>query len=637
MIDCLIIGFNDSNFKDYVDMVKAMGRNSGAYKDLNLSFIEYNNRPYRAMDILNHFYFQNRRGTYKPFHNADFLWPVIIYLGTYLSKKGFSFDYINLFNLEKDRLRKKLIKNDILSIAITTTLYVSPHPILEIISFIRKYNDKVKIIIGGPYILTQAEMADTTKIQQLFGYIKADFYVISPEGEHALVNILKALKNASNPDRIENIAYLKGDKYLLTSSSTEANSLEENMADYSLFPKDDINKFVSLRTAKSCPFSCAFCGFSKRAGKYRYLTVDFVEKELNAIRNIGSVTTLTFLDDTFNVPSDRFKAILKMMIKNQYEFKWNSFYRCDHGDEETISLMKEAGCEGVFLGIESGSNAMLKKMNKTARRKDYEKAIPTFKEAEIITHANLVVGFPGETHETVAETIALLDETRPDFFRAQLWYCDPITPVWNKRKELGINGSAFNWSHNTMNFQTASDLIDEMFLSVNNPLWLPQNGFELWSIFYLQRKGMALDRIKMFIESFNAAIKEKLLYPDKKGIDSNICKKLRQSCQFDSQVNPGRKESEVFSNDGGIASPSMVIFDRNMITARDYWIAKLSREIETSNLKLDYPRPENYLKKTESVFFECNRPAAPEIDRINRRKRISSLCRSDGDLENLSL
>ena len=93
-----------------------------------------------------------------------------------------------------------------------------------------------------------------------------------------------------------------------------------------------------------------------------------MEQELNAIREIGTVTTLTFIDDMFNVPKARFKEMLRMMIDNQYGFKWNCFYRSDHGDEEAIELMGKAGCEGVFLGVESGSDAMLEKMNKTARR-----------------------------------------------------------------------------------------------------------------------------------------------------------------------------------------------------------------------------------------------------------------------------
>lgn len=533
MTDCLLIGFNDSNFESYVKIVSSMGTDSGAYRDLNLSFIEFNNRPYRALDMLTYLYPENRDKVNKPFHNQNFLSPTILYLGSYLSKRGFTFDYINLFQLEKEKLKDKLINDPILTIAITTTFYVSINPILEIISFIKEYNNKAKIIIGGPFIDNQVTSMDRESVQGMFKYIDADFYVISPEGEFALSNILQTLKeNSNNFNNIDNIAYIMDDGYCFTERSIEANSLEENQIDYNLFPQHEIGEFLSVRTAKSCPFACAYCGFPKRAGKYIYLSPERVEAELNAIRDIGQITTLTFLDDTFNVPRGRLKSILKMIIKNGYHFKWNCYFRADHSDDEMIELMKEAGCEGVFLGVESGSDLILKKMNKKARRKDYLQAIPKFKEVGITTHANLLVGFPGETDDTVHETVELIEETGPDFFRAQLWYCDPVTPIWQKKEEYGINGYAFNWSHNTMDYKTACDLIDEKFFFIKNSTWLPQSGFEFWSAFYLQRKGMTMDGIKGFVRTFNKIVEEQLINPDKKDVEPHMLELLRQYCDF---------------------------------------------------------------------------------------------------------
>ena len=530
--DCLIIGFNDSEFASYIDMVRSMGTDSGAYRDLNLAFINYNNKPYRSMDILNHFYYEDKAGPRQLFHNADFLWPVVTYLGSYLSRHGFTFDYVNLFHLEQDKLREKLLNDDILTIAVTTTLYVSPHPILEIISFIRRYNQTAKILVGGPYMLNQTKMYDSAGLQRQLKYLGADIYVVSNEGESALVNILSALKQGSSLDQVDNLAYKKGNEYVVTATSTESNPLEENMIDYSLFPREDLNEFVTLRTAKSCPFSCSFCGFPQRAGKYKYLSVALVEQELNAIREIETVSTLTFIDDTFNVPRDRFRDMLKMMIRNNYGFKWNSFYRSDHGDAETIELMAKAGCEGVFLGIESGSDTQLERMNKTSRRHNYMTAIPQMRDVGISTHANVIVGFPGETYETYQDTVSLIEEAKPNTFRAQLWYADPVTPIWQKKDQYGVKGSAFSWTHNTMDYQTACDWVDKMFISTRGSTWLPQNGFEQWSTFYLQRKGMSFQQILEFLKSFNAVIKHQLTNAEQP-IPPSLRENLRRSCQFD--------------------------------------------------------------------------------------------------------
>ena len=543
--DCLLIGFNDWDFEAYVEMVKSMGTGSGAYKDLSLAFIQYEAKPWRSMDILNRYYHDGAR-VHKPFHNADFLWPVITYLSSYLSARGFSFDYVNLFHLEKEKLKEKLIKNDILTIAITTTLYVSPHPILDIVSFIRQYNTTARIIVGGPYISNQKN-EDFITTQRLYKYLDADIYVTCQEGEFALANTIAALKENTSLDAVSNIAYKKGNRYVVTSRSIESNPLEENMVDYALFEKEEIGEFVTLRTAKSCPFSCAFCGFPARAGKYKYLDVGLVEQELNAIRERDTVTTLTFIDDTFNVPKARFKEMLRMMIKNQYGFKWNCFYRSDHGDEEAIELMGEAGCEGVFLGVESGSDAMLEKMNKTARRKDYRAAIPLLRDAGISTYASLIIGFPGETYETVQETIDFIEESQPDFFRAQLWYCDPLTPIWEEREKYSIKGSGFRWSHRTMDSDTACDLIDRIFLCAEKSVWLPQFGFEQWSTFYLQRKGMPMHKIRAFLKCFNAAIKERLIYSERKEIDPALFDCLKASCKFDQPDEPDMSCIEIFS------------------------------------------------------------------------------------------
>lgn len=87
MTDCLIIGYSAMNFESYVNMLKSMGTNTGNCRDLRLHYIEHEGRPYRSMDILNHIIQEKDPDSeYKPLHNADFVWPVILYLGSYLAK-----------------------------------------------------------------------------------------------------------------------------------------------------------------------------------------------------------------------------------------------------------------------------------------------------------------------------------------------------------------------------------------------------------------------------------------------------------------------------------------------------------------------------------------------------------------------
>ena len=197
----------------------------------------------------------------RRWHNADVPWIVILYLSTYLRKRGFTVDYINLFQLQKDELKEKLRNNEYLTTVITTTIYNFDTPIIEAVNFVREHNPKTKIIVGGPYIAKRSETMEAADLQAMFTYIGSDFYVRSREGEQALVKILRALKNGGNFAAIPNIAFKNGNGFVLTPSQPELNPLYENLIEYNFFPKEQIGNYVNVRITKGCPFACAFCSF----------------------------------------------------------------------------------------------------------------------------------------------------------------------------------------------------------------------------------------------------------------------------------------------------------------------------------------------------------------------------------------
>lgn len=518
--DCLLIGFNDTDFPEFVEMIRGMGEDTGTFRDLNLAFADIDGSPYRCMDLLNRLLEEAGLAAEDPYENCDFVWPVILYLGSYLHKRGFSFDYVNLFHREKESLAAKLATTTYRAIAITTTVYVSPHPIVEIIQFLRSAGVDAPVVVGGPYISNQQKVMPQDDLAMLFSLLGGDIYVISSEGEATLEKVLTRLRAGQGLNDIPNLAVRSGEsEFTFHPLETEKNELADEPVNYRLFGGAEIGEFVSLRTAKSCPFACSFCGFPQRAGKYTYVGLDAVAGELDAIAELGTVSMLTFLDDTFNVPKSRFKDILRLMIERKYGFRWNSFYRSDHGDAETIELMAESGCEGVFLGIESGSDTMLKLMNKSSRRADYAFALQKFREVGITTYGSFIVGFPGETQVTVNETIELIETHAPTFYRAQLYYLDPATPVWRDREKLGISGGGFEWEHPTMTNREASDIIERMFREIKNSTWAPQHGFEDWSIYYLQRRGFSIDEVVSFVAGFNRLVKMKF-EPDRSGAAS---------------------------------------------------------------------------------------------------------------------
>jgi len=531
-IDCLLIGHNEMNFSDYERDIRKMGTHSGAYRDLNLNFILYDNQPYTASEIFNLFYCSNNHGkdTGKPVRVTEVFSAAISYLGTYLSRRGFVFDYVNAFQVEKEALKQKLTQENILTIAIITTLYVSPLPIIEIIDFIKQNNRTAKIVIGGPFVSTRFQVLNKEALKFLLeSTLDVDIYVNSSQGELTLTRILHALKNNLPLDQVNNIYYKTGNGYQGTPILREDNRLSENMVDWSLFSQRP-GEYVNARTAISCPFSCSFCGFPQHAGNYQTAPVEEIEKELNMIEQIGTVKSVHFIDDTFNVPRDRFKKILKMMIANKYTFNWHSHYRCQFADKETVELMKESGCEGVFLGIESGNNQVLQNMKKAVSVEKYFEGVSLLKKCGILTYGSFIIGFPGETAGTMADTLRFIKESGIDFYRAQLWYCEPITPIWKEREQYQLTGESFEWSHSTMDSPTACALIEDMFHTIDHPTWVPQYNFEFAGLFQLLHRGMPMEKVKAFLNAFNDGVKEKLTNPSSQEVSFEVINRIKDSC-----------------------------------------------------------------------------------------------------------
>jgi radical SAM superfamily enzyme YgiQ (UPF0313 family) len=221
---------------------------------------------------------------------------------------------------------------------------------------------------------------------------------------------------------------------------------------------------------------------------------------------------VVFIDDTFNVPLKRFKEICQLMIKKDYQFNWFSYFRCSNSDDEAIELMARAGCKGVFLGIESGSPTMLKHMHKAAAADQYRHGIRMLREHGVLTFGSFITGFPGETAETVQETLDFIKETRLDYYRSMLWYCEPGTPIYDQREEYRIHGDGFRWEHATMESLEAMDHIDRLFLAPKESTWLPQWSFDFWFIPYILGKGITLPQFRSFMQHANQLLALEIAY-----------------------------------------------------------------------------------------------------------------------------
>ncbi|WNG44098.1 PhpK family radical SAM P-methyltransferase [Archangium minus] len=500
--DCIIIGYNETPFDEYEAGLRRYGEDSEAYRDLKFSFVELEGRRLNYVDLLNHVY---RRalpsGRHHPeFRSGDIPSLAAVYLSSFLRRRGHDVTYLNLFQHEKERLAELLAQNP-RAVAITTTFYVLNDPVIEMVQFIRRHNPEVRIIVGGPLISNHHRRYEGNELAVVLDDLGADIYVVESQGELTLSRVLERLRAGQDLEDVPNIIYpasggpVRAGRYRLNPPQAENNSLDENFIDWRGVAEGSLGPTLQTRTARSCAYSCSFCAYPMRAGNLTLAGMDSVERELEAMAELGT-RNVVFIDDTFNVPLKRFKELCRLLIERRYGFNWFSYFRCSNSDDEAVDLAAQSGCRGVFLGIESGSPRILSNMNKAATVDKYVNGMKRLHANGILTFASFILGFPGETAETVDETLAFLQETRPDYYRAQLWYCEPGTPVDAKRQQYGISGQGFIWRHATMESLEAMDHIDRLFLTVKDSSWLPQWSFDFWIIPYLLGRGLQMDQFK---------------------------------------------------------------------------------------------------------------------------------------------
>lgn len=489
--ECLILGHYDLGFEFHEKVVRSKGLTSGDYRNMRMDFITLDGEKLPFLNVLN-------KLTGQQLHWTEMTQVAPVYLASFLRRFGIAAEFSSFFHSRRAEL------NDLLSrkpkvVALTTTLYLSPLIAKEVVNFVRERSPESKIVVGGPLIDNLSYHLESADFRLILTEIGADIYVQQKQGEQTLANLLMRLRESDDLSKVKN-CYIKWQgQFVFTGAEAEFSLAPINWDNY----KDKIlGETLQTRTALSCPFRCTFCDYPVRAGKWVPQEISEVEKELQQIQERSNVTSLVFIDDTFNVPADRFKQILRMMIRNQFTFRWYSYLRCNIMDEELCDLMSRSNCAGVFLGIESGDAGVLKIMKKVATPEQYLKGMKLLNDSGIPTFASLIIGFPGETEQSVENTIQLLEEARPTFFRGEIWYNNPRAPIYDKsREQHGIDGFGYHWRHNTMDWEQGCDMVLKLFGQVRNSSWLPMYDFDFWILPYLQGKGMNIEQIKKFVDA----------------------------------------------------------------------------------------------------------------------------------------
>ena len=233
--------------------------------------------------------------------------------------------------------------------------------------------------------------------------------------------------------------------------------------DWSLAERVHGRKFalVHYESVRGCPYRCAFCNypFLFDDTKFRYRSAERIADDWARLAAMG-VKFVSCLDSLFTMPKRRLVRLCNLLLERGIVIKWICYARADDlGDLETCRLMKRAGCHQVQIGVESGSQAQLDNMNKRCTVEANKLALRNCREVGITTLATVIVGFPGETAETIEQSFQCLRESPPD-----IYYLAPFNtrveyvPILNdeSRARFGIEtetdgrSSAPYWRHDTM-------------------------------------------------------------------------------------------------------------------------------------------------------------------------------------------
>jgi anaerobic magnesium-protoporphyrin IX monomethyl ester cyclase len=161
------------------------------------------------------------------------------------------------------------------------------------------------------------------------------------------------------------------------------------------------SKTTSLITTLGCPFGCDFCSKPVFGNVFRKRNLDAVFEEIEEIRFLG-YNSLWIADDNFTLDLSFLKEFCNRMAGRQ--ISWSCLSRVTGIDGNTARMMKEAGCSRVYLGLETGSDVVLRLMKKQATLQDGADAAHLFHNAGISVAAFFIVGYPGENVETIERT-----------------------------------------------------------------------------------------------------------------------------------------------------------------------------------------------------------------------------------------
>ncbi len=340
-------------------------------------------------------------------------------ISSYIKSKGYD---VSIFDLNHDKRDEvlKFIEDDqtkFVCISISTPNYEQCIELSKVIK-----NEGRKIIAGGNHV---TDFPDEKNTLENFDHI------IVGDGEETLLNIVEGREDRKiiYSEKIEPLNKLPHPDY-------EGLKFER----YNL--KVDGVPGAIVITSRGCTMGCCYCG-SAKIKKWRSRTPEHVMEELRILYHKYNKRAFYFADDIFTLSKARV-AKLSTMIKEEFpDVIWRATTRADMLSDELCKVMSESGCTWISLGIESGSDKVLKSMNKFMTVSQQKRGIDLCIKNGISVKAFYLFPLPGEDKNTIQETINWTKEIKKEYgdkYKTDIYMLVPYynTPLWNNPEKFGI-------------------------------------------------------------------------------------------------------------------------------------------------------------------------------------------------------
>lgn len=270
----------------------------------------------------------------------------------------------------------------------------------SILETAKKLEPSAITVMGGPHVSFDA-------VNTLKRHPGIDMIVIG-EGEDTIIDVVRTIESDGPWSSVRGIAYRDGDRIVMT----EPRELIENLDRLPLPARHllPLSRYqalgfpVSIITSRGCPNACIFCLGRRMVGKkVRHRDPSLVVDEIAHLLSFG-FSRINIADDLFTANKKKVRDVCREIGRRGLTFSWSAFSRVNTVDVETLELMRDAGCDAVSFGIESGNPDMLKRIRKGITLDQARNAVALCKKVGILAHASFMVGLPGETTHTLQET-----------------------------------------------------------------------------------------------------------------------------------------------------------------------------------------------------------------------------------------